>query len=96
MEKDKKMPDLKLKVCEKQCHQCLFSRNRIVSLARKKQILQQCIEQDAPFECHVGTAKNQSVICRGFYDRISVNRIRIAERMEWLTFVNPLDLMTKP
>lgn len=94
MEKDdKKMPDLKLKVCEKQCDHCLFSRNRIVSLAAKKKIIQDCIELDAPFECHLGTQVGEKIVCRGFFERMSTNGIRVAQRMDWISFVDPYQIL---
>lgn len=73
----------KFLVMEKQCDQCLFSRNRIVSAARKKEILRQCVKQDSHFICH----KTNGVCCRGFYDRISTNLIRIAAEHGVIEFV---------
>jgi hypothetical protein len=93
VDKEKVLPDLRLKVCKKQCDQCLFTRNRIVTLSRKKQILKDCIEEDKHFECHKGTVIGIPIVCRGFYNQMTSNIIRIAERMNWITFVDPFELM---
>lgn len=78
-----------LKVCEKQCDQCLFSKNRIVSGRRMKEILTDCIRNDSHFVCHKGTIENENIVCRGFYDNYSTNLIRIMGRLNGITFINP-------
>lgn len=93
MEENKPLKDLRLKVCQKQCDQCLFSKNRIVTLARKKEILKDAIEKDRHFECHKGTMIGIPIVCRGFYDRMTSQLIRIAQKMDWITFVDPFELM---
>jgi hypothetical protein len=95
MEQPKVLPDLKLKVCKKQCDQCLFSKNRIVTLSRKKEILKGCIDEDKHFECHKGTIIGIPIVCRGFYNQMSSKIIRIAQSMDWITFVDPFELMLK-
>lgn len=76
-----------LKVFETQCDQCLFSKSRIVSAARKREIVQGCIRKDAHFICHKASINDEDVVCRGFYDRISTNLIRIAGRLNCIEFV---------
>ena len=77
----------KLKVCETQCNQCLFSENRIVSDARARQIIAECSRNDSYFICH----KTKDAVCRGFYDRFSTNLIRIMQRLNGIEFVNVED-----
>lgn len=79
-----------LKVCEHQCDQCLFSKNRIVSAQRMKQILKDCEKKDDHFLCHKGTIVGIDVVCRGFYENKTSKVIRF---LKWLglspDFVNP-------
>lgn len=72
---------MSLQVCEKQCDQCLFSKNRIVSAAAMKDILKKCAHQDTHFLCHKGTIKGKDIVCRGFYDRYDSKVIRM---IKWL------------
>ena len=78
------------KVMAKQCDQCLFSKNRIVSLARKREVLAECARNDAHFICHKASiAGDQDVCCRGFYDKDpgASNLMRIAGRLGAVEFV---------
>lgn len=95
MEEKKALINLKLKVCERQCDQCLFGKNRIVTLARKKDILKQCIEGDQHFECHKGTMAGLKIVCRGFYNQMTSSAIQISQRMGWIEFVDPFTELLK-
>ena len=81
-------------VQEKQCDQCLFSANRIVSLARMKQILRDCERQDRHFICHKAQTTDdrrwhgKQICCRGFYDKFTTNLIRVAQRLKLIRLVN--------
>ena len=76
------------KVMENKCNQCLFSKNKIVSNERRKDILEECKRNDGHFICHKATiAGDEDVCCRGFYDTQSTNLIRIAERLDMIEFV---------
>jgi hypothetical protein len=74
----------KLKVCGQQCDQCLFGPNKIVSEARKQQILSDCKREDTHFVCH----KHDDVVCRSFYNQSSTNLIRIMERLNGIQFID--------
>jgi len=80
-----------LKVCEQQCDQCLFSKNRVVSKERMAQIVKQCRENDNHFECHKASIAGLRVMCRGFYDTQPPSRVqRFADYHDIPTeFVNP-------
>lgn len=76
------------------CDQCLFSKNKIVPNAKRKQILQDCRRRDCHFICHKSTANGKEVCCRSFYDLPDgTNLIRIAERLGVVVFT---DDMGKP
>lgn len=73
------------KVMQERCDQCLFSKNKIVSAARKREVLAECARTDSHFICH----KTKGVCCRGFYDRDpgASNLMRIAGRLGAVEFV---------
>jgi hypothetical protein len=76
---------MSFKVCKERCDQCLFSKNKIVSNARKRDVLATCAANDSHFVCH----KTKDVCCRGFYDRDpgASNLMRIAGRLGAVEFV---------
>lgn len=78
-----------LKVCENQCNQCLFSKNRIVSKSRMTEILKSCSKKDNHFLCHKGTLAGKEVVCKGFYDAYDSQMIVIAKRLNVIEFVKP-------
>ena len=76
------------KVCDKPCDQCLFSKNRIVSASRMKQILSDCRKSDTHFICHKATIAGNDICCHGFYHTQTSNLIRIAQRLRMVEMVN--------
>lgn len=72
------------KVMQEQCSQCLFSKDKIVSNARRKQILTECKRDDSHFICH----KTKDACCRGFFNTFSTNLIRIAGRLKAIEYVS--------
>jgi hypothetical protein len=79
-----------LKVQHKQCDQCLFSENKIVSDKRKIDILQHCAVKDTYFVCHKASIEKKDVCCRGFYDVFSYRskHIAMAKQLGVLKFVD--------
>jgi hypothetical protein len=78
-----------MKVCDKPCDQCLFSKGRIVSAARVKEVLSECKRNDQHFICHKASIFGHDVCCRTFYDTKTSNLIRIMQRLRFIQFVNP-------
>lgn len=76
-----KQDDTEFKVCARQCDQCLFTANRVVSEARAKQIVRDCLKTDDWFVCHKFSVLGLKVCCRGFWDRhkSDVYPLRIAQ-----------------
>jgi len=70
------------------CNQCLFSKDRIVSGERMKEILRDCRKNDSHFICHKSSIEGGNDCCRGFYDTQDANIIRIAQRLNCVEFVN--------
>ena len=46
-----------MKICEKKCDECLFTKNRLVSVERAKELILECLENDQYFICHKSTLK---------------------------------------
>lgn len=82
-----------LEVFETCCKNCLLSPDRIVSGARAKQIISDCVSKQTHFICHKATMDGKEVVCRTFYDRLGQHSqmVRIAERLGMIRFVEQLD-----
>ena len=77
-----------LQVKKKCCGQCLFSKNKIVSEARKKSLLKEIQKDDTHFICHKATIEKKEIVCRGFYEQRTSQMIRIAQRLNMVEFVS--------
>jgi hypothetical protein len=71
------------------CDQCLFSKDKIVSDTRMRQVLAECERKDQHFTCHKATLCDEDACCRAFYDRdpMRTNLMRIAARLGVVRFV---------
>ena len=56
-------------VQRRKCNQCLFSKNKIVSDARKAEILSDCKDNNNHFECHKATIAGKHATCHAFYKK---------------------------
>jgi hypothetical protein len=77
-----------LLVCEKRCDQCLFSKAKIVNDDRQADLLTSCRRSGKYFICHK-SATNAPVICRGFFDEVPNQAIRVARLLHIVRFVKP-------
>jgi hypothetical protein len=78
-----------MEVCRERCHVCLFGPNKIVSDARRKQILRDCRRRDVHFICHKSSIHGDGeTCCRGFYDTQTSQLIRIAQRLGVVKFID--------
>lgn len=81
-----------IEVQKSKCNQCLFTKNKIVSNARKKDIIETCINNRTHFICHKdqlsGDGRDE-LVCRGYYDKLGHHSqmIRICERINMIKFV---------
>lgn len=84
---------MSLKVYSECCKNCLLSENRIVSPARAKRIIKDCVSKQSYFVCHKASMKDEEVICRNFYKQLGGHSqmVRIAERLNCLEFVEQPD-----
>ncbi|MCX7320405.1 MAG: hypothetical protein NT113_13250 [Hyphomicrobiales bacterium] len=75
------------KVMLERCDQCLFGPDKIVSNARRSQILREIRAKDNHFICH----KTKDVACRGDFDQNGCGQMgRIAGRLGAIAFVTAL------
>lgn len=81
-----------LAIAQSPCDQCLFSKNRIVSKERFKEIVKDCLHGDDHFLCHKGTLEGIKIVCNGFYTRYDSKSIRIAEALRFTEFVDVMNL----
>lgn len=75
-------------VMSEQCDQCLYGPDKIVSDARRKQLLREMTQEDTHFICHKASLKDRNICCRADYDRRPSQMVRIAERLNAVTFVS--------
>lgn len=80
-------------VINEKCNQCLFTKDRIVSEKRMREVLADCARSDTHFVCHKSSiAGGGNACCRGFYDRaIATGKapqfMRIAQRLDMVKFI---------
>lgn len=55
-------------VMAERCNQCLMGKDKIVSDAQRKQILEQTTRDDCHFICHKATIAGRDIACHGHYD----------------------------
>lgn len=67
----------------------MFSKDAIVSPDRRKDVLQECTENQTYFICHKASEKSEDVCCKAFYDNFGhlSQMVRIAERLQAVEFV---------
>lgn len=78
-----------LKVYQECCHNCLLSKDRIVSPKRAKDLLNQIAEKQSYFVCHKASMNGEEIVCKTFFDKLGhqSQMIRIAERLNVVQFV---------
>jgi len=81
------------KVFDSPCSTCLFGPNKIVSEARKKEVIKNCLSRNSHFICHEATKNNHDIACRGFFDRYSTNLERMCGRIGMIFMIQVKDYM---
>lgn len=76
------------KVKKERCDECLYSKDKIVSQERRKELLQDMGASDSHFICHKSSIDGKDVCCKGFYDTSTTNLIRVAQRLGAVEFVD--------
>ena len=78
-----------LKVYQECCHNCLLSKDRIVSPKKAKDLLNEIAEKQSYFVCHKASMNEEEIVCKTFFDKLGhqSQMIRIAERLNAVQFV---------
>lgn len=78
-----------LKVYKECCHNCLLSKDRIVSPKKAKDLLKEITEKQIYFVCHKASINKEEIVCKTFFDKLGhqSQMIRIAERLNAVQFV---------
>ena len=80
--------DVSFQVCEKRCDECLFTPAKIVSEARKQELIEGCKRDENFFVCHKGSLTgNNQLCCRGFFDEIPTKTTLLAQAWGLVRFV---------
>lgn len=71
------------KVMDRECDQCLFGPDKVVSDARRAELLRKCAANQRYFICHKASAEGADICCAGFYENMGhrSQMVRIAERL---------------
>ena len=76
------------RIMAEKCNECLFTEGRIVSARRMKEIVTNARKKDSFFVCHKASIKDQTVVCRGYYDSQPPSQLeRIAGRLGMVEFI---------
>jgi len=83
------------KVMKERCDQCLYGSDKIVSNARRSQIIREITRKDCHFICHKASIAGQNVACRGDFDQRGCGQLgRIMGRLNAIEFVPEASLKT--
>lgn len=84
-------------VLSKRCDQCLYGPDKIVSHARRKQLIRDLNRDDTHFICHKASIAGVEAACRGDWEQRGCGQLgRIAGRLNAVNFVDEADLGTLP
>jgi hypothetical protein len=79
------------KVMSRACDQCLFSKERIVSGERAAEVIRKTRERNCHFICH----KSDDTACHEHH-KLGIGQMsRIAERMGFVTWIDPETMQTE-
>lgn len=71
------------------CHNCLFTKNRIVPEDRANEIIEDCTERSGShFVCHVSSLDGGDVCCHNFYKKQLNLKVRLAKLWGFAVFVD--------
>lgn len=75
------------KVYAERCAQCLFSKDKIVSDERRKDLLAHIKDTGRWFECHKASLRDERICCKGFYDSGASKDVELARQLGLIEFV---------
>lgn len=84
--------DQQVTVCKRSCNECLFTKNKIVSDARKAEVLEDCERDHTHFICHKASLAGKDIICAGFYLQRTTPFLEIMKQTGRVLFIEPTDI----
>lgn len=80
-----------MQICEQQCSTCIFRPGNKMHLSpgRLAEMVKSVKDDDGYVVCHKTLDWETGAICRGSYDRIYTTPIQMAERMQFIRWVDP-------
>ena len=85
------------KVMVQRCNQCLYGPDKIVSNARKKEIITACVRKDIDFLCHKGTIARTDIVCAGHLEATGGGQLtRIMGRLGVIQYIDPATMAAMP
>ncbi len=82
-----------MKVLRERCDECLYGKHKIVSNARRAEILRELERKDSYFICHKASIAGVDVACRGDFDQRGCGQLgRIMGRLNAIEYVDEADL----
>lgn len=84
-----------LRICHKQCDQCLYSSRKIVTDTRRNEIMQDLEEDQDYFICHKASIADKKVMCRGYYEanKSTSLLIKLGTDLGVTQFVDVMEIM---
>jgi hypothetical protein len=84
------------KVMKERCAECLYGPDKIVSNARRKQLLNELECKDSHFICHKATMVGKDVCCRGDWEQRGGGKVgRFADWLQMVEFVDEESLVRR-
>lgn len=78
------------RICAERCDECLFSKDKIVSERRKKEVIRDARQGQGYFICHKVSLRDQNGCCRGFFDSYGydIQIYQIASRLGFVIWID--------
>jgi hypothetical protein len=81
------------KVMKERCAECLYGSDKIVSNARRAEIIRKVRRTDSYFVCHKASIAGQAVCCKGDFDAGGGGQLgRIMGRLNGIVFIDESSL----
>jgi hypothetical protein len=84
-------------IMSESCNQCLMTKNKIVSDARRKQILSHIEQTDGYFICHKASLAHREIACYGHFKATGGGKVgRMSKWLGTTKYVDPKTLERVP
>lgn len=79
-----------MRVYKECCKNCLLSPDAIVGAKRRRDIIQDCAQNQTHFICHKATIEGKDICCKTYFDTLGhlSQMVRIAGRLGMIEYVD--------